>query len=245
MTEAIILDSVSKSYGEIVAVKDVTLQVEKGETLGILGPSGAGKSTLLRLMDLLEPPDKGSVHVNGVKADARTEKTSALRRQVGMVLQKPVVLNRSVWNNLAYPLRIRELDEAEISEKVDSELKNLGLYERRMKNARGLSGGEMQRLCFSRATVCSPDILLLDEFAANLDPANVNLLENQVKTFKAGNNERTVVVVTHNLFQAKRMCDRIALVWDGELVEVAGRDKFFDHPGDERTSKFLSGELVY
>lgn len=244
MKNAVRLEAVTKRYKDVEAVRDLSLEAPAGSVLGIVGPSGAGKTTILRLMDLLEVPDEGRVYFRGDHVRADSPKACETRKRIGMVLQKPVVLNRSVWNNLAYPLRIREMEEDEIARKVDAELKRLGLEERARKNARTLSGGEMQRLCFSRATIHGPDLLLLDEFAANLDPANVGLLEKSVKDY-VSQGGHTVVSVTHNLFQAKRMCDRVALVWNGKVVEAAERGKFFDHPDDERTARFVTGELVY
>lgn len=245
MTEILRLDAVSRRYNDVTAVKDVSLSASSGEVLGILGPSGAGKSTILRLMDLLESPDSGSVVIHGKPVDAKTKQAADLRRNIGMVFQKPVVLNRSVANNLAYALRIRGWDEIKSADKVRSEMERFGLKGRRGKNARTLSGGEMQRLCFARVMIHSPEMLLLDEFAANLDPANVAMLEDRVRHYAAEDRSRAVVLVTHNLFQARRMCDRIALMWDGELVEVAQKKKFFENPDDERTAAFVKGELVY
>ncbi len=245
MTESISLKGVSKMYRDIAALKDVSLSVDEGEVFGIVGPSGAGKSTMLRIMDLIEPPTKGELLVGGERMPFAGRKADLARRRIGMVLQKPVVLNRSVANNLAYALTIRGWEEEEVAERVDSELKRLGLLGRGKKNARTLSGGEMQRLCFARATIHAPKILLLDEFAANLDPANVALLESEVKGYMDKDRSRTAVVVTHNMFQAKRMCDRVALVWGGEVVEVADRTDFFENPADPRTSAFVKGEAVY
>jgi len=245
MRTKIELEGINKCFGDVVAVRNVSLSVNGGEVFGILGPSGAGKSTLLKLVDLLEAPDSGYIIIDGKRVDARSGAACETRKHIGMVLQKPVVLNRSVWNNLAFPLRLRGWQEDKIEEKVESELRKLGLHERKGKNARILSGGEMQRLCFSRATIHDPSILLLDEFAANLDPANVVLLEDQVRRYMSEKDERTVMIVTHNLFQAKRMCDRIALMWNGDIIEVADRERFFGDPDDPRTSAFVKGELVY
>ena len=245
MTTAMELKRVTKCYGDVTAVKKVTLRSDSGEVLGIIGPSGSGKTTLLRLIDLLEAPDDGEVVIRGKKASALSKDAHFVRSKMGMVLQKPVVLNRSVANNLAYSLRIRGWKEEAVAKKVAAELKKLGLEERRGKNARTLSGGEMQRLSFSRATIHDPNLLLLDEFAANLDPRNVTLVEEMVRDYLSENNERAVVLVTHNIFQARRMCDRIALMWGGEIVEVAEKDKFFEKPDDPRTAAFVKGELVY
>lgn len=244
MKPAIRLEDVTKRYKDVVAVSGVTLSVGNRQVLGIVGPSGAGKSTLLRLMDLLEKPDEGHVNLFGEVVCADSPKACEFRKRIGMVLQKPVVLNRSVWNNLAYPLRIRGAEEEAVAKGVDAELARLGLTDRAHKNARTLSGGEMQRLCFSRATIHDPDLLLLDEFAANLDPSNVALLEGSVRDY-ASRGHHTVVTVTHNLFQAKRMCDAVALIWDGRVIEKADRNKFFENPDDERTAQFVRGELVY
>jgi len=245
MTAPVVLEKVTKRYEDVVAVKNVDLETREGEIFGIVGPSGAGKSTLLRLVDLLEAPDEGRVSVLECEADSRSNEACTIRRKIGMVLQKPVVLNRSVANNLGYALRIRGWPEEKIMPAVDRELKRLGLEDRRTKNARTLSGGEMQRLSFSRSTIFSPKLLLLDEFAANLDPANVAILEKLVKGYMEEDSSRATILITHNLFQAKRMCDRIALVWGGEVVEVADARRFFDDPEDSRTTAFTSGEAVY
>lgn len=245
MTDAVVLKDITKRYKDVTALDSVSLTAAKGEVFGLLGPSGSGKSTLLRMIDLLEAPDSGEIALGGEVIRAETKMAYQTRRRMGMVLQKPMVLNRSVENNLAYALMVRGWDEKSTEERVDRELKRLGLEERRKKNARTLSGGEMQRLCFARSTVFDPEILLLDEFTANLDPANVALLEDMVRRYASEDKNRTVVVVTHNLFQAKRMCDRIALMWDGKIVEVADRKNFFESPEDERTAAFVKGELVY
>ena len=245
MTDALSLKGVSKKYKDVDALRSVSIDVAEGETLGIVGPSGAGKSTMLRIIDLIEEPTDGEVFIHGNKMVVSGKKADLARRAIGMVLQKPVVLNRSVANNLAYALMIRGWDEDKAARKVDTELIRLGLYERRKKNAKTLSGGEMQRLCFARATIHEPEILLLDEFAANLDPTNVALLEEQVKGYMEQDATRTAVVVTHNMFQARRMCDRVALMWDGEIIEVADRTDFFENPKDERTAAFVKGETVY
>ncbi len=245
MSHAVVLEGVSKTYGKVTALKPTSFSVSKGEVFGIVGPSGAGKTTILRMVDLLESPTSGSIAINGQKMTSSGIRAETVRRNIGMVLQKPVVLNRSVANNLGYSLMIRGWDEERVSKVVDAELKRLGLHERRRANARTLSGGEMQRICFARATIPNPSILLLDEFAANLDPANVALLEKQVSEYIQKDSNRTVIIVTHNMFQARRMCSRVALLWNGEVVEIAEKKKFFEDPVDPRTAAFVKGESVY
>ena len=245
MTAPVVFDRVSKRFKDVVAVNGVTLDIREGEVFGIVGPSGAGKSTMLRLIDMLEAPSEGKVSVLGRYADPASGEACEIRKEIGMVLQKPVVLNRSVANNLAYSLMIRGRPEGEIQKAVSRELRKLGLEDRKLKNARTLSGGEMQRVSFSRSTIFSPKLLLLDEFAANLDPANVGILEGLVKSYMEEDRKRTTILVTHNLFQARRMCDRVALMWGGEVVEVADSKQFFENPADDRSARFVKGELVY
>lgn len=245
MSAAVELRNVTKRFNEVVAVKNVSVGIEKGEVFGILGPSGSGKSTLLRIMDLLETPSEGSLFFEGKRTTPGASSAVQIRRRIGMVLQKPVVLNRSVANNLAYSLFIRGWPEEKVYARVNEELKRYGLLERKNKNARTLSGGEMQRLSFARSTVYEPKILLLDEFAANLDPRNVALLEEQIRQYSVEDPARVIVMVTHNVFQARRLCSRIALMWEGEAVEIADKKTFFENPKDPRSSAFVKGDLVY
>jgi tungstate transport system ATP-binding protein len=245
MTSAVELRGATKRFGDVVAVKDANLEIQKGELFGILGPSGAGKSTVLRLIDLLDAPDAGTVLINGEEVSCGSRKADEVRSRIGMILQKPAALNRSVANNIAYSLQIREWSEEDIVKKVDEEVKKYGLQDRRGKNARTLSGGELQRLSFARSTVFGPELLLLDEFSANLDPKNVALMEEQISRYMSEDDSRTIVMVTHNIFQARRMCDRIALMWDGEIIEIADKKKFFEEPDDPRTAAFVKGDVVY
>ncbi len=245
MTIAVELRDATKRFGDVVAVKGVSFAIQKGELFGILGPSGAGKSTILRLLDLLDAPDEGAVLINGEEVSCNSRKADESRSRIGMILQKPAALNRSVANNIAYSLQIREWSEEEIAKKVDEELTKYGLQDRRGKNARTLSGGELQRLSFARSTVFGPELLLLDEFSANLDPKNVALMEEQISRYMSEDDSRTIVMVTHNIFQARRMCDRIALMWDGEVIEISDKKKFFEDPDDPRTEAFVKGDVVY
>lgn len=245
MTTAVELRDATKRFGDVVAVKEVSFAIQKGELFGLLGPSGAGKSTILRLIDLLDAPDKGSILINGEEVSCNSRKADEMRSRIGMILQKPVALNRSVANNIAYSLQIREWSEEDIAQKVDEEIKKYGLQNRREKNARTLSGGELQRLSFARSTVFGPELLLLDEFSANLDPKNVAMMEEQISRYMSEDNSRTIVMVTHNVFQARRMCDRIALMWDGEVIEIADKRKFFEDPDDPRTAAFVKGDIIY
>lgn len=218
------------------------LQVMEGEILAVIGPSGAGKSTLLRLLNFLESPTRGSIQFQ--KAEFNSGKTVPLelRRKVTTVFQQPVMLNQSVKKNVQYGLRMRGNRDGKF--KVEETLKEVGLSEVCDQKATTLSGGETQRVALARAMIIDPEVLLLDEPTANLDPYNVGLIEKIIKDL---NRDRrlTMVLVTHNVFQARRLADRVAFLLDGKLIEIGTAEKIFDHPTDSRTTSFINGEMVY
>ena len=236
------LQNISKMYeGKRVLTVD-HLQVERGEIFALVGPSGAGKSTLLRLLNFLEPPTTGRIRFLDVEFGADQQMPLRLSRRVTTVFQRPILLNRSVRANVAYGLRLRGGDN--VPEKVEEALEEVGLLDLAGQRARTLSGGESQRVALARAIVLEPDVLLLDEPTANLDPYNVGLIEDIVEDL---NRKRgtTLVLVTHNVFQAKRLAQRVALMLEGQIVEVADVEKFFEEPEDPRTAAFVRGEMVY
>ena len=214
--------------------------VERGEVIAVLGPSGAGKSTLLRLLNFLEVPSEGEIFFDG--RPVRTDLPIEQRRRVTMVFQHPVLLKRTVAANLRYGLALRG---EKLSQKtLDEWLARLGLDHLKNQSAAKLSGGEAQRVALARALLTSPDVLLLDEPTANLDPYNVGLIESIVQE---ENRERgtTVVIATHNIFQARRLADRTALLLNGNLVEVGETEQFFSDPQRKETAAFIRGDLVY
>lgn len=222
------------------AVLDLeALDILSGEILVIVGPSGAGKSTLLRLLNFLEPPTAGSLVFAGRAVSG--EAPIALLRQVTTVFQRPVMLSGSVRDNVAFGLRLRGQAAATA---VDEALERVGLRDLASQAATRLSGGEMQRIALARALVLKPRVLLLDEPTANLDPYNVGLIENIVREQHAAHGT-TVVMVTHNVFQARRLAQRAAFLLAGRLVESAPVTEFFNAPQDARTGAFVRGEMVY
>jgi tungstate transport system ATP-binding protein len=236
------LEQVTKMYDGRSVLRVGRLEVRRGEILAVVGPSGAGKSTLLRLLNFLEPPTSGSIRFLDARFGPGGGVPLALRRRVTMVFQRPILLNRSVWANVHYGLRLRRRREA--SDQVRATLEQVGLAGLTRQRARTLSGGEAQRVAVARAMVLQPDVLLLDEPTANLDPYNVGLIEDIVRTL---NRERgtTLVMVTHNVFQARRMAHRVALLLDGQIAETGDVDAFFESPRDPRTAAFVRGEMVY
>jgi len=234
------LERVRKSYDGRRVLDIAHLQVRRGEILAIVGPSGAGKSTLLRLLNFLEPPDEGRLTFQG-RAVGKEELPLSLRRQVTTVFQRPALLSANVIHNVAYGLRLRGMRDGH--RQIQAMLKRMGLVELAHKPARTLSGGEAQRVALARALILRPTVLLLDEPTANLDPYNVGLIEETVR--EANRKEgTTIVLVTHNVFQARRLAHRAALLLDGRVVEGAYVQDFFENPRDPRTRAFVRGEMV-
>jgi tungstate transport system ATP-binding protein len=233
------LERVRQQYAGRVVLDLERLDVLRGETLAVIGPSGAGKTTLLRLLQFLEPPASGTLRFEGRAIDAPPP--LAVRRRVTTVFQRPIVLSRSVRGNLSYGLRVRGRHED--AQATDRLLEALGLSPLAGAAARGLSGGEIQRVAVGRALAFDPDVLLLDEPTANLDPRNVRLVEELVRERRARG--VTIVLATHQIFQARRLADRIALLLEGQVVEVGPTSEILDKPRDPRTRAFVSGEMVY
>ena len=234
-----ILDSIQHRYGSRLVVDVERLEVRRGETLAIVGPSGSGKSTLLRLMQFLERPSSGRIVFDGRAIEVPAPLDT--RRRVTTVFQRPLMFDRSVRDNIAYGLRLRGRSNARAV--VDRLIKELGLGELARGPARLLSGGEAQRVALARALAVEPDALLLDEPTANLDPYNVGLIENMIR--EQQRRGVTIVVVTHHVFQARRLADRTGLLLGGRLIELASTAHFLDSPRDPRTRAFLSGEMIF
>lgn len=215
------------------------LEVLSGEILCLVGPSGAGKSTLLRLLNFLESPSSGQIVFRNRPLNGRVPLD--VRRQVTTVFQRPVLLRASVQANVAYGLALRG---ERVDGRVDEILVSVRLDHLANAAASRLSGGEMQRVALARALVIDPTVLLLDEPTANLDPFNVGLIEEIVAK---RNRERgtTIVLVTHNVFQAKRLAQRVGFLLGGRLVEIAAARQFFEAPNDPRTTAFVRGDMVY
>ena len=236
------LQNVSKEYEGRCVLQVDHLKIQRGEIFALVGPSGAGKSTLLRLLNFLELPTTGRIRFLDVEFSANQPMPLQYRRRVTTVFQRPILLNRSVQANVSYGLNLR--GSRDLDGKIEKALEQVGLQHLIRQRARTLSGGEAQRVALARAIVLRPDVLLLDEPTANLDPYNVGLIEEIVASL---NRERgtTLVLVTHNVFQAKRLAHRVALMLDSQIVEVAGVEAFFESPQDPRTAAFVRGEMVY
>lgn len=235
------LEQLRHCYGNRTVLDIPRLEVRQGEILALVGPSGAGKSTLLRLLNFLEPPTQGHIWFHGHAINCHTLPLS-LRRSVTMVFQRPIMRSTSVLNNAAYGLQLRGVPDAR--DAARAALDKLGLLHLAKKSAHTLSSGEMQRVALVRAMLTRPAVLLLDEPTANLDPYNIKLIE-QALIDDHRQHGTTMVLVTHNIFQARRLAQRVALLLDGQIIEVADVTTFFEAPRDARTRAFLQGDIVY
>lgn len=215
-------------------------QHSSGQTLCLVGPTGAGKTTFLRMLTGLIAIQTGSIEFEG---RAWPEGLAPLddSRRVAMVPQRPLLLSQTVRANLEYGLRLRGLRTDDV---VDDLLHRLGLETLAAKSALRLSGGQIQLVAIARALVLRPTALLLDEPTANLDPACVALVERILEEWRQ-RHQTTFIWATHNMFQARRVADRVALLLNGQMIEVSARDDFFERPTDPRTQDFVNGRMVY
>jgi len=244
MTMSLEIEGVEKAFGPRAVLRGVEARVRPGEIYAVVGPSGAGKTTLLRIVDFLLPPEAGRVRYDGRAPPSGPIDHLALRRRIGMVAQNPLLFRGSVFYNVSYGLCVRGVEGSELLVRTLKALEGVGIPGLVNARASGLSAGEAQRVAFARAIVTRPDLLLLDEFTANLDPANVNALEAAVREYNRATGG-TVILVTHNMFQAKRLAHRVALLLEGRIVEEGPVQEFFENPKDPRTRAFVNGEFAF
>jgi tungstate transport system ATP-binding protein len=228
-------------HGSRTTLKGVSLSIEKGEILAIIGPTGSGKTTLLRVIDQLDKPASGKVLFDEREVTPRLR--TQVRRKISMVLQKPVVFDASVYDNVAYPLRVRRYNRKAIPEKVNAMLKTVGLDGYQKRNARTLSGGETQKVALARALITDPQVLLLDEPTANLDPASLNAIEEFILRFNRDHG-MAIVIATHEMAQGQRLATRIGVMMQGELIQVGKPADIFYAPSDIRVARFVGVENI-
>ncbi|MHC9035216.1 methionine ABC transporter ATP-binding protein [Cobetia marina] len=241
----ITLKNVSKTYGSgdkaVVALKDASLTVPQGAITGVIGLSGAGKSTLIRCVNLLERPTEGSVVVDGQELTALDD--SALRRarhQIGMIFQHFNLLSsRTVFANVALPLELAGISKAEISQRVEPLLELTGLSDKASQYPAQLSGGQKQRVAIARALASRPKVLLCDEATSALDPQTTASILELLKDINAKLG-LTILLITHEMEVVKSICDQVALISGGELVEVAAVGDFFTAPQTRLGREFLN-----
>lgn len=231
------ITNLQKYYSGRCVLNIENQMIKKGSFLGIIGPNGSGKSTLVKIIAGLVEASNGAVGYNGNRL------TTAVRQSMTLVFQKPYLLRTTVFNNIAYPLVVRKVKRQEISERVNSVMESLDIRSLRDQKAWTLSGGETQKVALARAIVINPSLLLLDEPTANIDPGSILVMEENIKRFHEQGNS-TVIIVTHNLQQGKRLCNDIAFIHKGEIIESGSVDDIFNHPKNTLTEKFIAGEIL-
>ena len=237
-------------YGKQQALKDICVEIEPHSITALIGPSGCGKSTFLKTLNRMNDlvPDvkiTGSVRYRGEDIYAPGTDVNELRRQIGMVFQKPNPFPMSIYDNIAYGPRTHGIkNKAKLDEIVEQSLRGAAIWDevkdRLKKNALGLSGGQQQRLCIARALAVKPKVLLMDEPTSALDPISTSRIEDLAMHLRE---QYTIVIVTHNMQQAVRISDNTAFFLLGELVEVGQTEKIFSQPQDKRTEDYITGRF--
>jgi molybdopterin-binding protein len=224
MTSVAELKAVTKAYGNKIVLDLVNLQIREGEILALLGPNGSGKTTILKILAFIENPTSGEVNFLG--EDVNFKNVEKVRLQSTLVFQKTILFSTSVYNNIAFGLKVRKVPKPARDEEVRKVLRLVKLEGFEKRNARKLSGGEQQRVAIARALVLKTKLLLLDEPTANLDPKNAGILEEVIGTVNR-EDKITVVMATHNMFQAKTLPHRIALMDEGKITEIGEPAEIF------------------
>lgn len=237
-------------YGDFYALKHISMEIQPHTSVAFIGPSGCGKSTFLRLFNRMNDliPDtrlEGDIRIDGRDIYAKHENVDQLRKNVGMVFQKPNPFPKSIYENVAYGLRVNGIkDKTHIEETVVKTLKQVVLWDevkdKLKESAFALSGGQQQRLCIARALAVSPSILLMDEPTSALDPISTSKIEDLIHELK---NAYTIVIVTHNMQQAARVSDKTGYFYLGELIEYDHTRKIFTHPEKESTQNYITGRF--
>jgi ABC-type phosphate transport system ATPase subunit len=232
---------IDNTDGSTPILQDINLDIFSNEILGIIGPSGAGKTTLLKALGLLTPFQylKGDYYFENqqVLPPRNGNDLKKIRRNIVFIHQHPVLFKGTVDYNIRYGLKVRNKDEPDFLKRL---ITSFDLNDLLNKDITLLSGGEKQRVCLLRAMAIEPRILLLDEPTQNLDPANIINIEKNLKQFRG-----TVVIVTHNLFQAQRIANRVAVLVNGKIIETGETTSLFASPTNTQTVDFLSGKMVF
>lgn len=237
-------------YGDHRALKDINVSLYTGLVTAFIGPSGCGKSTLLRILNRiydLYPHQRaeGEVMLDGQNVLVKGQDLNLLRARVGMVFQKPTPFPMSIYENIAFGIRLYEsLSKSELDGRVESALRRSALWDevkdKLSANGLSLSGGQQQRLCIARTVAVKPEVILLDEPCSALDPISTAKIEELINELKS---DYTIAIVTHNMQQAARVSDFTAFMYLGELVEFDSTDKIFTRPSDQRTQDYITGRF--
>lgn len=233
----ITIKNLTKYYNQQSVLNINSFSIKQGSFLGIIGPNGAGKSTLTRILAGLDTPSSGEVLYNNSSLNP------SISKNITMVFQKPYLIRTTVFNNISYPLKIRKVNPKEIKERVNHLIQEMDIENIKYQNAWTLSGGEAQKVALARAIIFKPSLLILDEPTASIDPASIFMMEKTIKNFHVKTNT-TLIMVTHNLQQAKRLCSDVAFMYKGSIFEYGKTNDVILSPQNELTRRFMKGEIV-
>jgi tungstate transport system ATP-binding protein len=237
------ISGLSRQVGDKKVLSCIDLDIRKGEIFTLIGPSGSGKTSLIRLIDLLDRPTSGTILFDGEDTRGNEQSRLLLRRRIALVFQKPAVLNTTVAENVSYSLRFRGVEQDVIHSRIKEALGIVGLGHLADRRAVTLSGGEMQRVAIARALVTQPEVLLLDEPTANLDPVNAGMIEDLIirinRTFHT-----TIIMATHDMIQGQRLADRIGVIIDGQLVQTGTTNDIFYQPAGWAVARLVGIDTV-
>jgi len=250
LPQKIVIKDLNFYYGENRALKDISLPLYQNQTTAFIGPSGCGKSTLLRVLNRmydLYPNQRaeGEVMFDGEDILSRGQDLNLLRARIGMVFQKPTPFPMTIYENIAFGIRLYErLSRSELDERVENALRRSALWDevkdKLGANGLSLSGGQQQRLCIARTVAVKPEVILFDEPCSALDPISTAKIEELIDELKV---EYTIVIVTHNMQQAARVSDFTAFMYLGELIEWDATNHMFTAPNDRRTQDYITGRF--
>jgi len=237
-------------YGDFQAIKDVTMDIKRNAVTAFIGPSGCGKSTFLRAFNRMNDfidtfRHTGNIYIEDVNIYQDKIQVEQLRKDVGMVFQKPNPFPKSIFENVAYGLKVHGIkDKKVLEERVRDSLQQVGLWDEveddLNRNALSLSGGQQQRLCIARTLAVKPSVILMDEPTSALDPISTSKIEELITTLKE---QYTIVIVTHNMQQAGRISDYTAFLYMGELIEYDNTNKIFTNPAFKKTENYITGRF--
>jgi len=241
----VVLDKVNKHFGDLHVLKDINLTIGEGEVVVVIGPSGSGKSTLCRTINRLETFESGTIQIDGVALPDEGKELARLRADVGMVFQSfNLFAHKTIRENLTLgPIKVRGLPKEEANARASELLKRVGITEQADKYPAQLSGGQQQRVAIARALAMDPKVMLFDEPTSALDPEMINeVLDVMIQLAKSG---MTMIVVTHEMGFARRAANRVVFMSDGEILEDATPEEFFNHPKTDRAKDFLGKILTH
>ncbi|MDD5095286.1 MAG: ABC transporter ATP-binding protein [Dehalococcoidia bacterium] len=237
------LVNLGQRFQKKVILKDISFKIERGEAFALIGPTGSGKTTLIRVMDLLDHPAGGKIYFDGTDVTRSRGNRLAARRRMAYVQQKPIVFSMTVQDNVACGLKWRHRSRESIRGRVDEVLEMVGMADYRERDAKTLSGGETQRIAIARALITDPELLLLDEPTANLDPSSTSKIEEVLERIIRAR-RTTVLMATHDMSQGQRLAQTMGVLMNGELAQIGTKEEIFEKPLNLKVAGFVGMQNI-